>query len=529
MLALEVEFLTGRCVATERHDRSVAEWPPHPTRLFSALAAAHFETKTAPDSESEMEGQQRDALEWLEGLDPPSICASDVSCRTVVTAFVPVNDSNDALIKRGKKITIFAKIDEGIELRRNRQERYFPTMIPFDPVIVYSWPDAAPEEVARHGSALERLAANVTYLGHSSSLVRVSVCDGPLDFTLRPAQTGEDSDAVMRVPGPKRLEALRDAYDLSLAVNRRIEPPEGAFRGYVRTDGTGEPLAPSTVFDDRLIVFRRTKGRRLPLHASLLVTSRVREALMKLAHDPTEVLSGHIPRATASRNETGNSTAPTQRPHVAIVPLANVGHRFSDGSLMGFAVVLPRSLQELGCREERRTVLKAVAHLTELYLGDAGRWLVERVGAGGRQKAFQPERYCDPARCWASMTPVVFGKFPKRLQSAEAEQMVREHCRMIGLPDPVHVAIASVSPILGVPPGSYFPTLSTRGKPVGTVFVGGRHRIPPTAPDQPQPRLRSHVIVEFAKPVRGPVILGAGRYLGMGFCLPCSGGRPTGG
>jgi CRISPR-associated protein Csb2 len=67
MLVLEVEFLTARCVASQRDDRSTLEWPPHPTRLFSALAAAYFEC--------DLGQPERDALTWIEGLQPPVIYA----------------------------------------------------------------------------------------------------------------------------------------------------------------------------------------------------------------------------------------------------------------------------------------------------------------------------------------------------------------------------------------------------------------------------------------------------------------------
>ena len=91
---------------------------------------------------------------------------------------------------------------------------------------------------------------------------------------------------------------------------------------------------------------------------------------------------------------------------------------------------------------------------------------------------------------------------------------------MIGLPEPVEVRVISVSPVLGTPPAAHFPSLSTDGKPVQTLFERGRHRLPIAAAGKPQPRLRAHVVVEFKVPVRGPIILGAGRYLGMGFCVP---------
>ena len=95
-LVLELEFLTGRCVASRRDDRATAEWPPHPTRLFSALAAAFFECGFG-DAE-------RAALQWLEQQNPPAIAAPRVWIRTAVASFVPVNpgekEENDQYMKR---------------------------------------------------------------------------------------------------------------------------------------------------------------------------------------------------------------------------------------------------------------------------------------------------------------------------------------------------------------------------------------------------------------------------------------------
>ncbi len=50
-LTLGWEYLTGYAVATDPSSRERAEWPPHPARVFMALAAAWFETEP-PASES---------------------------------------------------------------------------------------------------------------------------------------------------------------------------------------------------------------------------------------------------------------------------------------------------------------------------------------------------------------------------------------------------------------------------------------------------------------------------------------------
>ena len=91
-IGIEVNFLTGRFVATCHNDRRQPEWPPHPARLFSALVAAWADTE-APDV------AERAALEWLESQAPPGIAASEAVPRKVVSHFVPVNDA--FVISRG--------------------------------------------------------------------------------------------------------------------------------------------------------------------------------------------------------------------------------------------------------------------------------------------------------------------------------------------------------------------------------------------------------------------------------------------
>ena len=84
---IEVNFLTGRFVATCHNDRRQPEWPPHLARLFSALVAAWADA-------DEPDRSGRAALEWLESQAPPGIAASEALPRKVVSHFVPVNDAS---------------------------------------------------------------------------------------------------------------------------------------------------------------------------------------------------------------------------------------------------------------------------------------------------------------------------------------------------------------------------------------------------------------------------------------------------
>lgn len=87
MLAIEVEFLTGRYAATAHNDRGSSEWPPHPARFFSALVAAFHDNDDADQAE-------RAALLWLEQQSAPSLWvdhpASIVGRRQVQDVYVPV-------------------------------------------------------------------------------------------------------------------------------------------------------------------------------------------------------------------------------------------------------------------------------------------------------------------------------------------------------------------------------------------------------------------------------------------------------
>lgn len=468
MFALEVEYLTGRVVASKRHDREAAEWPPHPGRLFSALVAA---LKECDFGEAE-----REALLWLERQPPPSLSVGEATARDVVPIFVPVNDNAcpDNVPTKGFSA---GQISEGIKVlpdRRSRQQRALPSVTLAQPAVHFIWSPPVANEAEQHLTALTRLASHVTYLGHSSSLVRVSVCQQPPPPTLVPTEPGEE---VLRVPTQGRLAELEAMYE------RGDRPSPGMFCAYAKTAKRAEGPA-ETVFGET-VVFRRAGGPRLPLHASPNLTWTVRRALMSLAGPhPGEIISGHAADGS-----------PSQQPHMAIVPLAYVAHTYADGNIMGFAVVLPRRLDRFD--PARQQIAQALVRLESLEMGRAGVWKVERVTAESLPRSLHVDPYTGPARLWATVTPMLLDYIPKDKPGKDQEAIIATACERIGLFPPTVIEVGPVSPFRGVPPSGHFARLRN-GK---------------------QPHLhRTHVFLEFDRPVRGPVILGAGRYLGMGLC-----------
>src|SRR5947209_168166 len=210
MLALQIEYLTGRSVATRRETYRKPEWPPHPTRVFSALVCAWGERKPL-DAENdtslvEQSEREREALMWLESLPAPELRVSDKSVRETVTVFVPANDSSTP--GRWTKLPRA----EVLPWQRPRQERFFPSVTPDDRFVYLIWPNISLAELNMHKPALERLANNVIYVGHSSSLTRVALCNEAPMPTHRPARSGESTEFALRVPSAGKLAYLQEAF-----------------------------------------------------------------------------------------------------------------------------------------------------------------------------------------------------------------------------------------------------------------------------------------------------------------------------
>lgn len=482
MLALEVTFLTGRYVATEYNDRSRAEWPPHPARLFSALVAAHA---------SDPIPEEREALQWLERQDPPEIAASSASEREVVTVYVPVNDT------------------AGVEEGREKQPRMFPSRTPEDPRVVVVWPKADTGIPRR--AALDRLCEKVIRIGHSSSFACVRVVDVAPATTWRPSERGR----YLRVIREGQLDLLDQAFD------PKREPESGrvmpaAFQRYTDREPPLEEAIPQSEFSEEWLVLRRA-GRPgeagLPAVSGPSVAGSIRRALLRFSpqQPAPEILSGHA-----------RPGEPTDRTHAAIVPLPFVGHEHADGRILGVAIVLPRATSE----EERRSAYRALAawenaagrggeEIPEIMVHTerAGSLRFQRIGDDDQRINLHAQAWCVPSTTWFSATPMALDQNPGDLHSrdpkvaakaiAEAEEIVRRACERIALPRPVEVTILPAAPLAGAAKArAYggFPSKSGRAQ-----------------------RVLTHVRLCFETDVRGPILIGAGRYSGLGLLRPVVG------
>ncbi|MGH9525866.1 MAG: type I-G CRISPR-associated protein Csb2, partial [Terriglobales bacterium] len=233
MLTLNIRYLTGRVWAAEASDREQVEWPPHPARVFMALAAAHFET--------EGDAAERRALEWLERLPAPRIHAGERGerfQRDAVTQFVPVGDK-----AVGDKPGPLQSLPGWA---RTKQPRIFASATLEDEYAALCWPEA---EAGGHFAALAALCAKVTRIGHSISLAQVWVTESPPDgaASYLPA---EEPTAMLRVPGAGLLAELERRYN-GAAVERWGELKAAAeTSGGTKKELAAAKKALSTEFPD---------------------------------------------------------------------------------------------------------------------------------------------------------------------------------------------------------------------------------------------------------------------------------------
>lgn len=562
MLAVEMTLLGGRYRASSFDDRRRAEWPPEPARLFYAAVNAVYQSPRPDDAEVEV-------LRWWETLGAPEIACSEARLRSVVDHYVPGNSASswtsdiqrlwndverhqqslveaqssgtpvdvakaqkalDKSIAKVRKATdhstratgkesaqIGPKVAEVLPHHRGKQARTFPTAVPDMPQVYFVWPSADLSEQQR--STLDTILGRIARVGHSASTVSCRVTDSPPPPVWIPTSSPM-FEHQLRTTDTGLLDALLEEYARHQGHLERVLPAR--LTGYVRADKPTTATTRQREVGD-WIILRFKPRQQLPIQRTLDVTRAIRAALMSHAPDPVPpMISGHVQ---------GSTSEELKAPHMSVLCLPNVTHAYSDGYIQAAAIGMPDDISA----EDRTAVLNALHRWSADTGGDGYRLVLpgglsrnlelgildaHSAQASTPAPVASRQFWARRARTWSSVTPVALDRHPRLRRnpdleelSAAVEPIVSQMCERVGLPGPESVTASPVSVWSAVPPVAFG---SRRGFP--QYCVGG-HR--------GNRRFTTHVTVQFPQDVRGPLIIGAGRYFGYGLLLPTPGSTRT--
>ncbi len=444
MLQLQIGFPGGRYYAASIEDPRCPEWPPHPSRVYSALVAAAYAGGRQPTD------LERSLLQRIEASAPPSLAFPDVDLTPAPDSFVPVNDEKSRVeAKRGQS--------QGV-LFPNRQVRQFPAAFMLDePEVTLRWPILMNDEEIQ---ALDRLAARVTHVGTSHSFVTAhfSTSDSPAPAQLVPQAGGQ---SYLRVPRFGRLKELDDLASQIQGTLRRPPPACEVLAPYGSPASSPTELIASA-YDWVTLRFQEASWGADTAHT---LGRALRSAVLSIAGDEAPaVVHGHDPEVA----------------HLAWLPLPDVGHQHARGRIRGLAVALPLSVPEV----DRAIALAALSRLQDLNLPDGQ---VARVGPSmdGVETpiALRSATWLGPSTHWSTVTPVLLDRPPKRAEGEAVLAAMAESIVNAGYPEPISIQVSRTSDFEGAPGALDIPTRIPRfharlvfAEPVRGPVIAGRWR-----------------------------------------------------
>ena len=473
------------------------EWPPSPARLYQALVAGVARGDGVPRTIVP-------ALEWFEALPPPTIAAPHRRLGRSVTLYVPNNDA-DAL-------------DDPRDLSTVRTKKVVqPSLFADDQPILYAWPVAAPSD---HAEAVVEAAREVYQLGRGVDMAWVVaevVDDEGLGARLgshpgvvyRPESTTR-STRMLGCPVAGSLASLERRHQTvklfaeGSGRERRVlftNPPKARFASvsYERAEAR------------RLFELReREDGKPWPwaLGRVVRLVEKLRDAAAGRLRQGLPGSELQIESTLIGRKANGGDAAGGR---ARIVPLPSIGFVHADRAIRRFLLELPSGLP---LSSDDLDWAFSGLEWADPETGEVSPWIATRTTDDAMLR-----HYLGPSRRWRSVTPVALPGGGRRRRSeptgdgdsaragakrseeeGRAARAVSTALRHAGVRAAVLVASVQREPF------------EANGARAETFAAGTRFA---------RQRLW-HVDVELDRPIEGPLVLGDGRFLGLGVMAPAA-------
>jgi len=505
-IIVSVHFHEGRFHGLDTEGR--AEWPPSPARLFQALVAAACKGPVLAEAD-------KDALEWLEELAPPAIAAPASHPGQTFSHFMPNND----LDAKGGDPHRIGEV-------RSATKRYRPRI--FDPQtpVLYVWSfeseDTFANRICEIAEQLYQLGRGVDMAWAVGEVVdefevesRLATYPGSV---YRPAPNGTGD--TLPCPNPSSLHSLIVRY---AATKERFKDqliPAPTKKAPSRKKVIGQTFAqpPKPHFGQiayaspatRLLYELRNGSQSAGFHVWPL---RGAGALIKTIRDDcadrleTSLKSQFPDMARAVKLVFGlcrDATEADKASRIRIIPLPSIGHPHADRGIRRILVEIPPNcpirVQDIDwafasfCKFDTST-----GEIEWMLTKAEEQTMLDHYAIGSSEKP--------SFRIWHTVTPMALPiERPHGRNSGMQRASIEAHATN---------AVAQALRHAGVvqKPES----IRVQREPFDAKGALAQDFATDTRFDA---RRLWHVELVFAQPIRGPLLAGNGRYLGLGLMTP---------
>jgi len=495
ILLISVRFHEGRYHGT-------GDWPPSPARLFQALIAG-------AGLQGPLQAAHVKALEWLETMPPPIIAAPIMCKGQPIGNFVPNNDL-DAVGGDPRRIG-------SIRAKKEIRSLLFDAEQPF----LYAW--ALRDDPVRdeYSSVLCQLAEMVYQLGRGVDLAwswadimdeaelanRLNTCKGTVH---RPSFGGEGKTLPCPLKGS--FLSLEARYVANQSRFEIVQTDRGSVSQSFRR--LPKPKFQSVAYDSppiqRLFDLRSvTDPERFQvwnLETAYVLVESVRDAVCKKLRDAFPSKAIQIEHWLIGRNADGSNGGKAGE-RIRLIPLASIGRAHVDYGIRRLLVEAPAN-----CPIRADDWAWA---FNGVELGEGGN--LGRVSTADDSAFLRHYGIGNAFTDWHTITPAVLRESAKRRRIepsrrlAEAknanERAHEQHQARLAVLAALRHSGFNLDVLDIIVQREPFQSHGARAEAFAHGSRFSKERL-------------WHVTLKFAEPVQGPLVLGDGRFLGLGVFAP---------
>lgn len=491
-------YLTIHVRAHEGRYHGDGDELPSPFRMFQALVAG-------AGIRGPLDRQTKEALAWLEGLpDAPIVASPRMARGQAVTMFMPNND----LDKFSGDVRNIAKTRGAQKVWR---PRHFDAAVPW----IYAWPFA--EDRGTHANTICTLSEMLYQLGRGVDLAWAwgEVLDEAaleaklVDYNGIVRRPSAGDGLLLACPEKGSFESLERRYQ---APRFRTEWGQRVFvqqpKPTYRTISYESPPARyifelrSSADSERRVAWPLEGASALVVAAREAARGRLCSAMPSRIHDVDRYLVGRKPD--------GSSAVPAAS-RVRIIAIPSIGMHYADRAIRRLLVETPAACP-LGSEDVRWAFSGA-----ELFDPDTGEVKDVLLSPSTEDDMLRHYGVGARARVFRSVTPVVLPEEGKRRRIeptrklTEAKSGLERVLEMSG----AKAAVAQALRHAGVSASAE--SIRLQREP----FDAAGSRVEPFAERTRFEKERLwHVEIAFGVPIEGPLLLGDGRFLGLGLMAP---------